>query len=316
MLVHATLAYSQQQYRLSHVANGRFASGSFRTTFVLFNNNDSTSVTAGIVLTGEDGSPLTVTIAGLGTASEFTISLEPGASRILQTDGSGDLVSGAAEVTASAEIGVSAIFSVFDINGNFVTESGVGSSEPLTDFVIPVDVTGSFNTGVALFNFGGESAGITIRLLDTTGQEVDRITLNLNGGLHLARFVAGPGQLFPAVSNFRGTLAVTSSVPVAAVALRQNESPLSYTSLPAVSRAGTKTAFNLAQVANGAFAQGSFRTSFIVFNISASTANVEISLSKDDGSAFPVTIPGRGTASSYSLSLAPGAFVFRTSRAI
>ena len=71
---------------------------------------------------------------------------------MLQTDGLGALKAGAARVTSTAAVSVSAIFAVYNESGVFQTEAGVGSSTPATEFVIPVDTTGSFNTGVAIFN--------------------------------------------------------------------------------------------------------------------------------------------------------------------
>lgn len=131
----AESAYSQQyRYNLSHVANGSFGRGSFRTTFVVFNNSDKLTF-AYLVLTGDDGAPLSVTIPGFGTNSLFEFFLEAGASRVLQTDGSGNLAVGAAYVTSSpADIGVSSMFTLYDNDGNFLTEAGVTDSDPLRDF--------------------------------------------------------------------------------------------------------------------------------------------------------------------------------------
>jgi hypothetical protein len=78
-----------------HVANGHYGGGSFHTTLILFNQNDI-SAKASIRLSDDNGDPLTVTIPDLGTASRFDLTLETGATRIVQTDGSGDLVAGAA----------------------------------------------------------------------------------------------------------------------------------------------------------------------------------------------------------------------------
>jgi hypothetical protein len=161
--------HAQNTYYLSQVATGRFDNGSFRTTFVLFDNSDN-DVTASLELTSDEGNPLVVTIDGLGTGSQFNIQLSAGSSRILQTDGLGDLVVGGAKVTATASIGVSAIFTIYDSGGNYVTEAGVGSSEALRWFVLPVDVTGLFNTGIALMGVGGGDASITMTLCSTDGQ--------------------------------------------------------------------------------------------------------------------------------------------------
>jgi hypothetical protein len=293
-------------YYLPQVANGSYGAGSFRTTFVFFNTNN-TAVTARLELTGDQGGPLSMTIPGLGTGSQFTVTLPPGATRIYQTDGTGNLVAGGAHVTADDDIGVSAVFTVFTPGGNFQTEAGVGGSAGLTDFVIPVDVTGTFNTGVALYNPANAAATATLTLLNSSGNEVGQSTIPLVAHGHTAQFVT---QLFPGTSNFRGTLRVTSPSAIAAVGLRQNEPPLSYTSLPAVPHSATQTDFNLPQVANGAFDGGSFKTTFVLFNISSSQANVSLALTKDDGSPFPVTIPGQSTNSTFNLTLAPGASAF------
>jgi hypothetical protein len=300
-------AAQAEDYYIPQVANGSFENGSFRTTFVLFNVNNVPAVVEIDLVQGPDGQPFSVTIPGLGTADHFTLNLPAGASRILQTDGSGPLAAGAAHITASAGIGVSAIFSVFDSSGNFLTEAGVGSSEALTDFVIPVDVSASFNTGIGLYNPGSDTASLTLILMDTTGQEVGRAPLTLNPGGHTAQFVT---QLFPATSGLRGTLRVTSPVPVTAVGLRQNNPPLSYTSLPAFSHASVRKTFSLAQVANGTFDGGSFQTTFLLFNISSSATTVTLSLTKDNGTPFPVNIPGTGNNSTFTFQLAPGASVF------
>jgi hypothetical protein len=305
-------AQAQNQYYLPHVANGNFGTVSFRMTFILFNNTDA-SVVAILKLTDDDGNPLNMTIGGLGSGSQFNITLGAGATNILQTDGSGSAAVGAATVTATAAIGVSAIFTVYDANGNYMTEAGVGSSDSSTEFVLPVDVTGPFNTGLALFNAGSGNAAITAILRGTDGVESARATMSLKGNGHLAKFAT---ELFPSLSNFRGTLVVQSSIPIAALVLREYKTSLktSYTSLPAVPRSSTKLTMNLAHVANGSYGSISFKTSFLIFNISPSPANVALALTKDDGSPFIVSIPGSGpgtgTNSSFTFTLAAGASVF------
>jgi hypothetical protein len=302
-------AYAQNTYYLSDIANGNYGGGSYKTTFVLFNNTN-THATATLVLTDDNGNPLTMTITGYGAQSSFGIDLPAGASQMLQTDGKGTVVTGAATVNSTTTIGVSAIFSIYDSAGNYVTETGVGSSDSLGSFVLPVDTTGFFNTGLALFNSSGSAVSITMTLRDTTGQQAGApVVLPLASGHHFAGFIAGSGQLFPSSTNFRGTLLVQSSAPIAAMVLRQyqNLSTLSFTSLPVASASSTKTTLNLAQVADG----GGYQTSFLIFNISSSPATVALTLTKDNGTPLSVTIPGRGTNSTFSgISLAAGGSIF------
>ena len=303
-------AYAQNTYYLSHFANGNYGDGSFRMTVILFNNGN-TDTTATLKLSDDNGLPLTVTINGWGTASQFDIPLPAGGSQMLQTDGLGSLVRGAAVVTSAAKIEVSAIFTIYDANGNYVTETGVGSSEPSASFVLPVDTTGSFNTGLALFNFNGTPVSMTLTLRGTDGQQVGTVPLTLNSLGHTAVFIAGAEQLFPSFTNFQGTLLIQSAAPIAAMVLRQNLTPLSYTSLPVVSTSSTKLTLNLAHEANGTHSDGSFKTSYLIFNISASPANVTLALTQDNGNPLNVAILGRGTASSFVYNnLPPGGSLF------
>jgi hypothetical protein len=301
-------ASAQNEYYLPQVANGNYGAGSYRTTFLLINNTD-TDTTASLRLTDDAGIPLVMTITGYGTSDSFAVSLPAGGSQMLQTDGLGSVATGAATVTSATSIVVSAIFTIYDSVGNFVTETGVGNSEPQSSFVLPVDTTGLSNTGLALFNAGSANASVSLVLRDTSGTEAGVVQLTLKGNNHLAVFVSGQGQLFPSVSNFKGTLWVQSSIPVAAMVLRQNEAPLSFTSLPVVSTSSTKQTLNLAQVANGSYSDGSYKNSFLIFNISSTPADVTLSLTKDDGSPFVVTIPGQGTNSVFSIPLAAAASV-------
>lgn len=308
-------AYAQNQYNLPHFVNGNLGM-IYKTSFILFNNSDA-AVTATLKLTDNNGSPLSANISGLGSGSQFTISLDAGATKIYQTDGTGSS-QGAATVTASAPIGVSAVFTVYDSAGNFVSESGVGASELMTDFFLPVDSTGSALTGLALFNPGTTDASLTLSLFNQDGSPGGTQAVPLKSGNHMAAFVAlaAPGQFFPSLTSFRGTLRVQSTVSIAAMVLRmyQTSSTTSFTSLPVVPRSSTKSLLNLAHVANGSYGSISFKSSFLIFNISSSAANVTLALTKDDGSPLTVTIPGSGpgtgTNSSFSIPIPAGGSVF------
>ena len=308
----SAFAFSTELSYLPQVADGTWAGGSMKTTFIFFNPTD-TPVTVTFKLTDDAGQPLQVTIPGFGTDSEFgPVTLNPGETRFYQTSGTGGLRVGAVEVEASTRIGVSAIFSLFDTAGHFITEAGVGSSPPGTDFVIPVDATGQFNTGVAIVVPGAAAAHLTFRLRNLSGSQIGTTTQTLVAGGHMARFAAGPGSLFPQASNLRGSLEISSDQAIAAVVLRQNGAPLTNTTLPVVSTDSTETQFNLSQVANGTDQGFTIRTTFIVFNYASGTANVNFTVRKPDGSPFPVTIPGgvANNASTFTRQLASGAAAF------
>ena len=310
-LLMARSVYPQHQYYLPQVANGNYGDGTFRTTFILFNNTNA-SAAATLKLSDGNGNPLTLTIPGMGTFNLFTFNLESGALRIVQTDGAGSLVTGTAVVNATAPIGVSGIFTVYDRKDNFLSEAGVGSSQLLTDFIMPVEATGTSYAGLALVNSTVTSTSVTYALQNAQGTEVGRKTPALGGNAQFVHFITDP-ELFPGTSDFRGTLVVQSPVPLAALSLRQNSSPLSYTSLPVVPRSSAKTSMNLAHVANGSFGNGSFRTSFLIFNPAARTASVVLGLTQNDGTPLRVTIPGQGTNSTFNVQLpANGSLVLQT----
>lgn len=305
---HEAASQSVNSYYLPQVANGAFAAGSFRTSFLFFNNSTSAAKVV-LTLSNDAGDPFIITLSGLGTASEFAFVLPSGASRIYRTDGFGLLSAGAARITSTVPIGVSGIFTIYDTKGNFVTESGVGNSPPLTDFVIPVETGGNYSTGLALFNPNGNSSYTAI-LLDADGNEVARTRKDFLRGAHASFFLTGSGQLFPNIGNLKGSLVLQSSSAISAMVLRQSSSPFGFTSLPVISRYSTQTNMSLAQVANGSNAGGSFRTSFLLFSTSSKTANVTLELTKDDGTPFQVTIPGLGTNSTFNLSIQAGQALF------
>ena len=307
---------AQETAYLPQLANGTFAGGSMRTTFILFNPQCygwSDFVT--LRLTDDAGQPMPVTIPGRGTASQFgPFRIGGGQTLILQTDGTGTLKTGAAKVErANGYAHVAAIFTLYDPDQSLVTEAGVGAPELLQDFVIPVDATGQFNTGVALFNPGDKDASITFILLRTDGTQAATLTQTLKAGEHLAKFVAGQGSLFPAIGSFQGSLSISSTEAISAITLRQNGSPLSNTTLPVVAKTGSIRSFNLPQVANGLDQSGlRMRTTFILFNISATTADITVTLLKQNGSAFPVTIPNgvANNTGTFTRSLPPGGAAF------
>jgi hypothetical protein len=221
-----------ETYLLPQVANG----GGLRTTFVVTNTSATDTVMVTIQLTTDTGGAFTVTIPGAGTSNRFTFSLAPGSSQFLQTDGTGTLTAGAATITTDRPVGVLGIFSQFDDQGGLITEAGVGNATTLDRFTVPVDVRGSFSTGVALFNPGSSAVTLTLYLLDLAGVRRGTQMITLPPLNHVARFTA---EIFSGLGGFtQGSLSVIASGPVAAVALRLNTTPrLALTTLPVVTGA-------------------------------------------------------------------------------
>jgi hypothetical protein len=302
-------AFAINTYYLPQVAIGSYGDGSFRTTFVLFNNR-STNASVTLKLVNDDGTPMSVTIPELGTGSTFSFLLTQASTQIFQTDNSGNARAGAAIITSDSEIGVSGLFTIYDKDGKFLTEAGVGSSTPLNNFILPVQVTSIYNTGLALYNPQKTDSSITATLTNIDGTVSGTNTFTLAAGQHMGKYVGG--DLFKTVSNFQGTLTIQSSVAVSALTLRQISTPLTYTSTPVVPTASTQKTFNLAQVVNGTSADTGYKTAFMLFNFSTSSANITLALAKDTGTPFSVVIPGQGTGtqSTFTITLGAGKSLF------
>lgn len=291
LLLAGSTAFAASTYYLPHVGLGSYTSGGnsygFTTTFVFFNNT-TTNASITLRLTNDDGTPMSATIPELGTKSTFEFVLPQAATLIYETDISGTVRSGAATVTSDSAIGVSGIFTLYNNNtGNFITEVGVGVSNLMKNFVIPAQATsnGAITTGLALFNPGASSSTITASLKNEDGTSAGNTSLTLGAGRHRAVYL---NELFSSIASFTGTLTISSTADISAMSLRQNapSAALCYTSIPVVEAASGKTSINLAQFADSA----EYKTTFMIFNLSTSAANVTIALTKDDGSAFPVTI--------------------------
>jgi len=198
-------------------------------------NMSSAEANVDLAFTKDDGSPFIVTIPGSGTNSAFAFKLDPGAGVYVQTDGSGPLSTGAATITSNAAVGSSAMFTVFDTTGRLQTEAGVGNAPVFKTMTVPINVAGNYSTGVALFNPGKTNTAVTLRLLDDKGKIVGSdVIFTLGSKSHLAKFA---NHWFPGLSNFSGSLAISSEMELAALALRQFSSSnvLCYTTLPVAS---------------------------------------------------------------------------------
>jgi hypothetical protein len=307
-----SIGYSAQTYYIPQIAIGSYTDsvngdGSYKTTFVFFNNSNlDANVT--LNLANDDGSALSATIPGLGTnASTFSFALPQGATRIYQTDNSGTARAGVAIVTSDQAIGVSGLYTIFKADGSFVTEVGVASAAPMTSFILPVQITDpSIQTALGLYNPSTTDANITFTLTSTDGTSGGSATYTLPKGKHFGGYVNN-SSLFPNVKSFKGTLTVSSSVAIAAMTLRQNASPLSYTSCPVIATPLTQKTFNLAQFVNGSSATEGYKTTFMLFNPSSTAANVTLTLTKDDGTALTATIPDLSASAKSTFTILLGA---------
>lgn len=301
------LCGQSQVYYLPQVIDGAANAGVLRTTIIL-TNIDTANATIQISFTNDSGSGRQLNFPALGSGSQFSLSLKPGGSQILQTDGSGDGSAGAAKVSSTAALGVSTIVSAYDSNGNPLSEASASSSDLYSRYVLPIDTTNGLNTGAGIFNPSATPASLTFALFDTTGAAIEAATATIGAKGHLTRMAAG--DLFPDIASFQGTLVLTASAPVAAVTIRQNPAANVYTLLDAVPQISLGLKFYLPQLADGPTTNGTVQTTLILNNLTQNPATATISLSQDNGAPLVVNIPGVDNNSMFTASLPPGGSAF------
>jgi len=215
------------------IADGSFSQPGrevvFSSTIILTNTNGDTS--AKLEFFRSNGTPMAVSLDGLGVRSEYDIPLPRGTSYSARTSGLGGLQVGYARVTSSGQIGGTAVFT-FRENGITMYESGVPGSQPLSQFTLFCDTKRpARDTGLALVNSGSSNAQATIRLYSPTFILLASRTLEaiaggpFRPGDHLARFAT---EIFPEILDWgieEAVISIESSEPLASVTLRQNDNP-------------------------------------------------------------------------------------------
>jgi len=188
-----------------------------------------------ITFTASTGAPFNIsfvdstgTPAGTGSLS-FTIS--GGQTQKFVSTGAGALSIGFGTLSATATVFGNAVFSEFGAGG-LISEASVSASSPATSQAIFVDTQSGFDTGVAYANPNAGPVSVGLELLNTQGVRVVPSTQQtLAGNQQTAVFVKG--GLFPTSPALAGSMRITSSDPIAVVALRFSASGL-FTTLPPV----------------------------------------------------------------------------------
>ena len=196
----------------SHFGNG---AGLLSSVFLL-NPSEEDRAKGNLTFLGDSGIALSVGVNGEDPATQFPFDLPPQGGAVFTTDGEGDVVGGSAQVTVDE--GVVGGVLRFTLPGAGI--AGVGSSEPLTGFIIPVrrDEAGGLNTGISISSTGmALTSSLTLRDLNGNAVAGGMANLNLTANGHKADFL---DVLFPGAdtSNFGGTLTVTVVTPGATIA--------------------------------------------------------------------------------------------------
>ncbi len=286
-------AQAQSFYHFPVAPEGADGDGSARTTLVL-RNAGARLAKVSIDWTNDDGSVRRVTLGDLGSAAHFSITLAPGATRTLQTTGV-DPSTGAASVTSDQPLGAWGMLSKFDGAGALRGEAGFGAVQTSTGFQIPVDSA----SAVAIYNPGSKSVSVTSTLTDENAAPLGSQTFTLGAGARLTRNVDGD---LGSLNGSHGTLGLLATGPVAAQVVRTSGAILEASSLTS-----RRMRYFFPRLADGPSVSATLKSTFLLTNLSAKAASVSISLSREDGSPWSVSIPGMDPGDNLKTTLAPGA---------
>ncbi len=232
-----------QTFYYPQIANGIQTDGVFwKTTIFLYNPSQTATASGLVTFTKSNGSAFPVTFVNSAgqpsSGNTISFTLGPGVSQKYVSNGAGALDVGFATVTSSEIINGTAIFSEFAPNGALLGEAGVPAADAIARQSIFVDTLAGFKTGVAYANPSSSPATVTLQLFNSAGAAVQAAsTITLGPGQHTAQYIGLPNQLFPTAPAFVGTMQITSSSPLAVIALRFDPSFAHFTTLPPVTLA-------------------------------------------------------------------------------
>ncbi|GAB4232217.1 MAG: hypothetical protein Kow00109_04620 [Acidobacteriota bacterium] len=229
-------------------ANGTAGDIAYKTSLMLANvGEDATLV---ISFFDRSGAPLDVILDGAGPQSTFEVEAWKGRTYSVETPGDdGGLQVGYVVVQVkapasspmatsdgAAPVGGTAVFIRSD-NGIIMTEGGVPAARPMTDFTVLLDSSGRRDTGLALVNPAGTDAApgstatVTLTVWDPDFQnQIAQAQVQLDPGQAIGQFIweifrdaGADAAIVDQLKETKASVTVSSTVPIAAVVLRQND---------------------------------------------------------------------------------------------
>ena len=274
---------------------------------ITYINYSSEQVSCRTEFLSDDGAPLMVSFAGLGTVTSRTDDLPPGGSVHQETNValSAALAAGWAQATCTGPVKASLLFRQRDGAGTPVGEAAVNAATiPATRFVTFAEQgAGQAGTGVAYANPSDTAAGITFTAKGENGQTLASVERTLLAGGHGAQNMQ---SLFD-LSSFTGSLEITSTEPIVMLALNAEASPV-FSSLPPGeldAAAQGETTYYYPHLAVGA----GWQTTLTYINYSSEQVSCQTEFLSDDGAPLMVSFAGLGTVVSRTDMLPPGGSV-------
>ena len=184
---------------------------------IVLRNNRAITSSGFVLFKNPAGGPLQVLIGG-ELLEQVDFSLPPWGSLEIETDGTGELVTGVAEVLlsdgnppASMSESTFEATEILDLLGNFVSVDGVSLGDRFQSYV---SFTEKENSGIGIYNPSRDVLQLQLILLDQQGAEKVSRNLFLDPGQQLLSFVDETSlfaNFFSGVESFKGTLNVSSA---------------------------------------------------------------------------------------------------------
>jgi hypothetical protein len=215
--------------QIPQIANGTAAGGGWVTTILLANQSSSAS-SATVKFYDGNGAAMNVFINGQ-QVTQVSLSVPALGVAQLQTDGTGPLVSGWADVQSDQPLSGTALFGFLSSSGGLVSQVGAPAGTPLRAFAVFAQSGAGMSTGVALANPNPAAASVTLTLVDSNSSSVATASVSIPPNGHMAKYI---GEMFPSIAsgNFQGKLNIASTQPLIGLTLLQQGSL--FTSLPII----------------------------------------------------------------------------------
>jgi len=221
---------------IAHVVSG---GDGWQTTFVLVNTGTSAAPMTLSFFNDVTGAPLSLPLSfpqfGGGTTTitpTILKTLQPGATIVIASSGSGSLLMGSAQLTTAGHVGGFVIFRHNNQEAVVPLESRNASG-----YIIAFDNTGGTSTGIAVNAVSKSLVHIPVIVRDDTGTTITTDTLNLAANGHLA-FTLG-SQKYPGTADIRGTIEfdTPAGAQIGALGIRMSTGAAhAYTTLPALAK--------------------------------------------------------------------------------
>ena len=147
-----------------------------------------------------------------------------------------EVTAGWASITATGSFSVTELWQFTDDLGELINQVGVAPSPTTTSLQLlaVIQRASDTRTGIAVANPSDiQESVLTVRRLTPDGESLEERTLLLGPLEHLARFL-DEDPYFSELTNFEGTVEVTATAPIAAVAVRLDGGQLATLSAVAV----------------------------------------------------------------------------------